>query len=411
MRIGLYGINGVYNFGCEAIVRGTTRFLRDLYPGCEVIYFTFSPDYDRRMLRDLSINFVDMKKAITLPQRAMNKLARGLYLERMAAAFDHEIILNAGLDALFFIGGDILTIPVHERDRTRYFYGSEMIQLGREAVDRNIPVVLYGASVGPFGNYQRAVDYYARNLRGYRQIICRETSTIDYLDSIGVRDNVMFSPDPAFLVEGRRAAENTRHEDGRYGPIAINLSPLSLNELYGAGKYADHLRELSSLLEEISAKLDSDILLVPHVIKTSEGDDDERFQRSLVELMGDEHKKHFSIADTSGGFLGIKQQLASSRMVVSSRMHCAVNAVCEGTPTIFLAYSAKARGMCNYVYSSDQWVLDLRYINEEIIPTMRQILEQDQQVRSQLCARKKEINKYYSDNLNEVRAQLSIVER
>lgn len=32
MNIGLYGIYGVYNFGCEAIVRGTVQFIERVYP-------------------------------------------------------------------------------------------------------------------------------------------------------------------------------------------------------------------------------------------------------------------------------------------------------------------------------------------------------------------------------------------
>jgi len=40
MRIGLYGIGGVYNFGCEAIVRGAYKVIQGLYPGADIVYFS-----------------------------------------------------------------------------------------------------------------------------------------------------------------------------------------------------------------------------------------------------------------------------------------------------------------------------------------------------------------------------------
>ena len=53
MRIGLYGILGVYNFGCEAIVRGACQLIQRLYPEAQIIYFTYSYDYDKEALQDL----------------------------------------------------------------------------------------------------------------------------------------------------------------------------------------------------------------------------------------------------------------------------------------------------------------------------------------------------------------------
>ena len=40
-------------------------------------------------------------------------------------------------------------------------------------------------------------------------------------------------------------------------------------------------------------------------------------------------------------------------------MHCAINALTARVPTILLSYSAKAKGMCNYVYGSNKFVLPI----------------------------------------------------
>ena len=55
MKIGLYGIYGVYNFGCEAIVRGAVKLIHDLYPSAEIIYFTYNFEYDRNVLDRKSV--------------------------------------------------------------------------------------------------------------------------------------------------------------------------------------------------------------------------------------------------------------------------------------------------------------------------------------------------------------------
>ena len=55
MKVGLYGIRGVYNFGCEAIVRGVYQFINSIYPESEIIYFSYSADFDKAALADLNI--------------------------------------------------------------------------------------------------------------------------------------------------------------------------------------------------------------------------------------------------------------------------------------------------------------------------------------------------------------------
>lgn len=52
MRIVLYGINGLYNYGCEAMVRGISERLTDVFPNCDVVYKTFRYEQDFKVLSD-----------------------------------------------------------------------------------------------------------------------------------------------------------------------------------------------------------------------------------------------------------------------------------------------------------------------------------------------------------------------
>ena len=61
MRILLVGIGGVFNYGCEAIVRGTVAMLRSKLPQAPIFYASLDYDRDRHALGDLDIRIVDVR--------------------------------------------------------------------------------------------------------------------------------------------------------------------------------------------------------------------------------------------------------------------------------------------------------------------------------------------------------------
>ena len=48
----LIGIGGVYNYGCEAIVRGTVEILRKVNPQIQIAYASYNYVDDKRRLKD-----------------------------------------------------------------------------------------------------------------------------------------------------------------------------------------------------------------------------------------------------------------------------------------------------------------------------------------------------------------------
>lgn len=49
-KVLLIGIDGVYNYGCEAIVRGTVEILKAVNPKIEVTYASYNFEDDRKRL-------------------------------------------------------------------------------------------------------------------------------------------------------------------------------------------------------------------------------------------------------------------------------------------------------------------------------------------------------------------------
>lgn len=352
-RIGMYGIGGLYNYGCEAIVRGTTELIRQVAPGASIKYFSPRADDDRHQIVDLGIDVVQTPAAKrSLPLKVLGKASRMLAVPFDATGESYEAILD-NCDVLVSIGGDIYTIPEYARRKGRYPYFNRLVRLGQLAKGRGVREVIMGASIGPFGSFGRAVDYYADHLKSCEVIFCREQITLKYLNSIGVSSNTVLMPDPAFFVEN--PVELPDYEDARY--LGINLSPLSLRELQGRVS-KDAVKQLARQVEDLMDETGLPVLLIPHVFAPYAGDNDESFLHLVIEELDKTHRKECELVAPKG-FIDAKRYLAQCQIVVAARMHCAVNAICVGVPTIFLSYSKKSIGMCELVYGSRCWAVPL----------------------------------------------------
>ena len=62
-RIAIYGIGGLYNYGCEAIIRGTVSFIKHIFgENCVITYYSRNYDYDKKITDDLEIKIVNIER-------------------------------------------------------------------------------------------------------------------------------------------------------------------------------------------------------------------------------------------------------------------------------------------------------------------------------------------------------------
>lgn len=92
-------------------------------------------------------------------------------------------------------------------------------------------------------------------------------------------------------------------------------------------------------------------------------DDDFNYLKTIYNLLS---KKgiNVEIAPKNVGFMGIKKYIVRCNLVISARMHCSVNSITCGVPTVFLSYSSKSIGMCEFVYGNSSYVIDMNEIIE-----------------------------------------------
>lgn len=383
-RIGLYGIGGVYNFGCEAIVRGAVSSIRKIYSNPKIIYFTYNYEFDIKVLKDLDIDIINIKKDVSIFKRIINKIISYTNIERHIMYVDYNNMMSM-IDEIWSIGGDIYTIPEVKRKKKKYQYYNSLVDFCDRAINDGKKVVVYGASVGPFGNYKPATDYYVKNLSKYKRILCREYTSLNYLNSIGLT-NCSFFPDPAFQIKD----SNQHSYDPQY--IGLNFSPLSLNEIYG-NYNDDNIKKISGIVDEIIEKFNVRVLFIPHVISKYENDNDLSFQRKIIKFMRNKDKA--IIANYQEGFLGLKEQIKKCRLIASARMHCAINAIDENIPAIFLSYSQKSIGICEYVYGNKKWLIPLNDVNNKLLQVISEMLNERDSISERLAVRNKEIQLEY----------------
>lgn len=354
-RILLIGIFGTYNYGCEAIVRGTVTQIRQQYPDAYIAYASMNIDDDIHRLRNCNVNFIDSRKKnekFTI-HNIVRKICKefGVMIEYTVFANIKQTIKM--YDVVISIGGDMYTLsPSGE-------YSTNISCIGNKCRKYSIPYIIWGCSIGPFESNLKAKKYYIEHLKNVTKIVAREYVTTNYLKNIGIYNNVVCAPDPAFYVTPMEMRKNVNV----IKKIGVNLSPHSASYHYSNVEQAISVQanEINRLIE----KLNCEIVLLPHVVSHFELDNDYIYLDKIRKKIGKTSK--VTIVNNDPGFVGIKKIIKDCDVVIASRMHCNINAVTCGVPTIFLAYSQKAIGMVDFVYKDTDLLIDIKNFNADLL--------------------------------------------
>ena len=213
----LIGIGGVYNYGCEAIVRGTIEILRNVDPAIKISYASYNYEDDVQRLADCDLKILQRKRLGRWnPKNIIRKLLTFVGIS-FTMPYDSTDWLNE-YDTVFSIGGDLYTLTS---------IGGCNISLPlflEKCQAKGIKYVLWGASVEKFEQNLKALNFFKKHLKSVDLIVAREIVTVNYLNSLGIKQNVVFAPDPAYFVKCPSLSSEGKSESITVG---INLSPLS----------------------------------------------------------------------------------------------------------------------------------------------------------------------------------------
>ncbi|MBI0584758.1 MAG: polysaccharide pyruvyl transferase family protein [Methanomassiliicoccus sp.] len=382
--------NGAYlNRGCEAIVRGTVSILRKQYADPRFLcisYFNSREEFEdqRKNEVDRSIQHLscfhpkglDAVKAFYRPAtwryiyRSLwdeKQLGRSLYAGMMPQLPDATAVLSIAADNYSLYHGT-----------ARLFVALDDLVLGEGR-----PLALWGASVGPFDREPDYEAFMGRHLREANGIFAREPTTVDYLERIGVTENVHRAADPAFLLDAVRpeGIEDSLPIDGE--AIGLNFSPRMAGHATG-GDLDAWSRRVASIISTVAKNTEMPICLIPHATRSCS--DDHAFMRGALSLA--ERADDVVLVPPKYDAAGTKWIIGRMSAFAGARTHSVIAALSSGVPTLTLSYGVKSLGINRDIFGDTRYCLEPGDLSPAVVADrLAAILDDRNDIRDHLARR------------------------
>ncbi len=392
LKFALLGNGPLSNRGCEAIVLGSIKILEREFGPSNFLLASFANDPLQSMPQNT--NYLSLPYKITRWSLPWWKYRFNYLLEKPEDKSGFLKVLEHNLDNIqagFIIGGDGYAID----------YGHQIIDrlviMGEFLREKDIPVIVWGASIGPFDKEPIFESQITKHFLGLDLIVVREPTSFEYLNKLGVLKNVIMSPDPAFVLEPKPCVLSVEIESLiNNGCIGINFSPLIAK--YATGNSLVDWSQLAlKIIKQLLVEINMPILLIPHVTSDeySPGMDDDLFLRDLYDSLEDSDKKSVSILPRGLSSENLKWIIGRTLLFVGARTHSTIAALSSCVPCLSIAYSRKAWGINKLIFGHQEWVYSSEKLDvDELTTKIIQLLNSRIEVQSYLLA---VIPKYLED--------------
>lgn len=385
MNILITGHHSLGNRGCEALLRSTVAMIRTRFPSARFWVPSSEPTADAAQWPEHAANGVTF---IEVPRsgRFLRAWARTCGMAPFMAGAPWPTIeppaswhrMMDAVDLTLSIGGDNYTLD-YGLESLAYHVG-----LSNWSMKHGKPVILWGASVGPFGDstahgrwVRTPMSHHLARLGG---ISLRESLTAQHLDelmTLGAGDGIHPLPprrllaDPAFNLVADAAELGPHWPSGKAPVLGLNISPLVLSAGQALSKRNgdDGAIKLADLAEFIRQRCESGeyrIVLIPHVsARDPDGravhaiaprsDDDVLLDHLMERLEGVKGLGRIPTWDAPR----LKYAISRCDLFIGSRTHSVIAALSSGVPAVALAYSVKARGIHRDLFGHEEGVVDM----------------------------------------------------
>ena len=387
--------NGPYdNRGCEAIIRGTVKILRQHFDNPQFIAvsnYRSKCQFEKQKI-DEDDEAIIHKKTIVFEKRfrPLWFLLTGLRFlcptGRNHLVYKNMLPSLKEASAVLSIGGDNYSL---DYGIPRNYTGLDDLVLSRKK-----PMVIWGASVGPFSKIPEYEKYMIKHLKKVNGIFARETATIEYLAEKGITTNVYRIADPAFLMKAIEPKKEKFNIEIPKEAIGINLSPLM-------AKYKTNtdlkkwIAMGANIVEEIAKTIKLPIFLIPHV--TSPHDNDHEFLRNVLALI-EKPKARVKLISSNLTAAEIKWVISKMSVFIGARTHSTIAALSSGVPTVSLAYSIKAKGINQDLFGHLRYCLEPEQIvSTTITEKICEVMQESEMIKNQLNHSLPQINSFAMD--------------
>lgn len=383
------------NRGCEAIVRGTVDILAAATKTASSFTNAFYGDKD--VARHQSSAEQDPRishlRLDAYPRKWTRPWAEARLNERFGFDFStvHGPLAKPAESArcVLEIGGDNYTLD--------YGFPAHLIAMDRWLMRCGKPVIIWGASIGPFSEHPEQERVMMDHLRSLKAVFVRESATHDYLANQHGLQNVHLFADPAFAMSPAEPADEAIRALVAEAPLAINISPL-LSAYRGSKRVmpwelsdsdlAGWVEEAAELVRSAQKAADLPVLLIPHVGSKLPGIDDFRFLKAVHKKCLEEGVDRIAFVRRNLNARELKWIISRCRGLVAARTHATIAAFSTGVPTISLGYSRKALGINQDVFDTTEFCLRSNELTAaNLADKVRSMLAQEAAIRQHLLER------------------------
>jgi colanic acid/amylovoran biosynthesis protein len=352
-KFALMGNGPLTNRGCEAIALGTKKIIEREFGSADFLLASFAEDSPASVpsnVHPLALRYRRSRWSKPWWQHQVNKFLgrpedKTVFLEPVKNKLD-------GVVAAFSIGGDGYAIDYG------HFIVDRLLIMDNFVRSQGIPVVIWGASIGPFDREPEFERQMAQHLANVDLVVVREPISLDYLQSLGVTGNICLAPDPAFVLDPAPCALPEDVERLLENPcLGVNLSPLLAKHAAG-GDMARWIALAAATLEHLLADTELPLLLIPHVT-SKEADarmDDHLFLRNVFGAMPSAQKERLAVLPRDLNSENLKWVIGRTTAFIGARTHSTIAALSSCVPCLSIAYSRKAWGINELVFGHRDWV-------------------------------------------------------
>ena len=358
--------NGPYlNRGCEAIIRGTVQILWHHFDSPRFLVYSLFRDpggLARQRIQEKNSDIVHEEIHSSYKRFDTAWFTFNLLKRTCPGTLKHLLYKNlkpslAQARAVLAVGGDNYSLDYSGRPLA----GTELDDL---VISRGKPLIIWGASVGPFSKDPAYEKYIIEHFRKVH-IFARESLTHDYLNQHGLVENVHKVADPAFLLEPVEPGKEKLDIPCDNGGIGINISPLLAK--YNAGRNLDRwAAESARIVESVISKTGRNIYLIPHVMGIDATHNDHAFLCKVACLLDQNKVRVFVVPDTLDA-AETKWVISKMSFFVGARTHSTIASLSSYVPTLSLGYSVKSRGINQDIYGHTNWCLHAENLTPDIV--------------------------------------------
>lgn len=342
------------NRGCEAIIRSTVDLLRDAYGDVRVLVPSDNIPRDSSKWKDAAnygVTFVDTYKSPYARYWVHAQRLPLRHLKQMEWPFAYPEWLKdqiRSVDCVLAVGGDNYSLD--------YRIPSPIMGLDKLAMDLGKPVVLWGASVGPFEREPYFVPTMKKHLARMKNVAVRESASYEYLTKVMGLRNVSLMADPAFNLRPEVVEfDDLWPQGGDKGVLGFNVSPLIERYKRDGLSLID---EAADFIRQVVQKKGLSVLLVPHVseLDGSSANSDHAYMLKLLHKVSDLGAAVKILPDTYNASQ-LKFFISKLDYFIGARTHATIAAMSSCVPTVSIAYSVKAIGINKDLFGSQDMVL------------------------------------------------------